>query len=92
MKGPGECDWEYLVMLGRYVLDKPSFARVVALNAESKASGVLTVYGFTDSILVNVGSSVIIAHPQTQPGLRTTSSGEAENRALSRGARDINVC
>ena len=49
MKDPRECDSENLVMLGRYLLDKPTFARVVKLNAESKASGVLTVDGFTDS-------------------------------------------
>ena len=103
MKDPRECDLENFVMLGRYLLDKPTFARVVTLNAESKASGVLTVDGFTDSdwagcpdtrrstdcTIVTVGGSVVIAHPQTQPGLPATSSGEAETRALSRGARNI---
>ena len=103
MKDPRECDWENLILLGRYLLDKPTFARVALLNEESKTSGVLTVDGFTDSdwagcpdtrrstdcSIVNVGGSVVIAHPQTQPGLPATSSGEAETRALSRGARDI---
>ena len=43
----------------------------------------------SDCSVVIVGGSVVIAHPQTQPGLPATSSGEAEARALSRGARDI---
>ena len=103
MKDPRECDWEYLIMLGRYILDKPIFACVALSNEDSKTAGILTADGFTDSdwagcpdtrrstdcSIVNVGGSVVIAHPQTQPGLLATSLGEAETRALSRGARDI---
>eukprot|EP00435_Cladocopium_sp_Y103_P041912 s1981_g11.t1 len=102
MKKPREVDWENLLTLGRCLLRKPTLARVVTFNPESKTSGVLTVDGFTDSdwagcldtcrssdCSVVVGGSVVIAHPQTQPGLPATSSGEAETRALSRGARDI---
>lgn len=103
MRDPREVDWENLLTLGRYLLHRPTLARIVTLNPESKASGILTVDGFTDSdwagcldtrrssdcSLVIVGGSVVIAHPQTQPGLPATSSGEAETRALSRGARDV---
>lgn len=67
--------------IGRYFLHKPALARVVTLNPESKASGILTVDGFTDSdwagcvdtrrssdcSVVIVGGSVVIAHQQTQP-------------------------
>ena len=102
MRGPREVDWSNLIVLAQYLLHKPDFARVTCLNAESKASGVLTVDRFTDSdwggcldtrrstdcSLINVGT-VVIAHPQTQPGTPASSSGEAETRALSRGARDI---
>ena len=98
MKEPREVDWENLLTLGRYLLHKPNLARVETLNPESKASGVLTVDGYTDSdwagcldtrcssdcsVVVVVGS-VVIAHPQTQPRFSATSSGEAETRALSR--------
>ena len=103
MRDPREVDWDNLLTLGRYLLHKPALARVVTWNPESRASGILTVDGFTDSdwagcldtrrssdcSVVIVGGSVVIAHPQTQPGLPATSSGEAETRALSRGARDI---
>ena len=103
MRGPREVDWSNLIVLAQYLLHKPDLARVTCLNAESKASGVLTVDGFTDSdwagcpdtrrstdcSLINVAGTVVIAHPQTQPGTPASSSGEAETRALSRGARDI---
>ena len=98
MKEPREVDWENLLTLGRYLLYKPNLARVVALNPESKASGVMTVDGFTDSdwagCLDTRRSSFawlyeVFAHPQTQPGLPATSSGEAEARAFGRGARDV---
>ena len=39
--------------------------------------------------MVIAGGSGVIACPQTQPSLPETSSGEADSRALSRGARDI---
>ena len=103
MREPREVDWSNLLVLARYLLHKPDLARVTTLNSESKTTGVLTLDGFTDSdwggcadtrrssdcTIINVGGSVVIAHPQTQPGTPATSSGEAETRALSRGARDI---
>ena len=102
MRDPREVDWSNLIVLARYLLYKPDLARVTVLNAESKASGVLTLDGYTDSdwggcpdtrrstdcTIINVGGTIVIAHPQTQPGTPATSSGEAETRALSRGARD----
>ena len=102
MPDPREVDWSNLIVLARYLLYKPDLARVTVLNAESKASGVLTLDGYTDSdwggcpdtrrstdcTIINVGGTIVIAHPQTQPGTPATSSGEAETRALSRGARD----
>ena len=95
-------DWSNLVVLARYLLYKPDLARVTVLNAESKTSRVLTLDGYTDSdwgrcldsrrstdcTIINVGGTIVIAHAQTQPGTPAASSGEAETRALSRGARD----
>ena len=49
MRDPREVDWDNPLTLGRYLLHKPVLARVVTLNPESKASGILTVDGFTDS-------------------------------------------
>ena len=83
MRGPREADWSNLIVLAQYLLHKPDLARVTCLTAESKASGVLTIDGFTDSdwggcldtrrstdcSLINVAGTVVIAHPQTQPGL-----------------------
>ena len=103
MRDPREVDWSNLTTLARYLLHKPDLARVTTLNPESLSSGVLTLDGFTDSdwagcadtrrstdcTIINVGGSAVTAHPQTQPGTPTTSSSEAETRALSRGARKI---
>ena len=74
----------------------------MAFNPESTASGVMAVDSFTDSdwaacsdtrrssdaSVAATGASVAIAHPQTQPGLSATSSGEPK-RAVSKGGRDI---
>ncbi|CAE7877650.1 unnamed protein product, partial [Symbiodinium microadriaticum] len=49
MRGPREADWSNLIVLAQYLLHKPDLARVTCLTAESKASGVLTIDGFTDS-------------------------------------------
>ena len=42
----------------------------------------------TDAVVVVLGGTVNSAHPQTQPGVPASSSGEAELRGLSRGAKD----
>jgi hypothetical protein len=100
MEEPHEVDWE--PSHTTTLLYKLNLARIVAFNPESMASGVMAVDSFTDSdwagrldtrrssdaSVVATDASVVIAHPQTQPGLSATSSGEPK-RAASKGGRDI---
>ena len=97
-----EHDFANLVLLARYLLGRPTVAKVTRLNAESMGDQPMTMDTYTDSdwancqdtrrstdgIMVNVAGTNVITHPQTQPGLPATSSGDAETRGLGRGGRE----
>ena len=55
---------------------------------DSDWAGCPDTHRSSDAVVSIIGGAVITGSSQTQPGLPATSSGDAETRAMSRGARE----
>ena len=102
MANPRQCDLKAAKVLGAYLNRHPKVYKVIALDAGITAQSELSLDIFTDSdwagcletrrstdcYVVVIGGAVIQCGTQTQPGLPATSSGDAELRGISRGARE----
>ena len=102
MANPRQCDLKAAKVLGAYLNRRPKVYKVIALDAGITAQSELSLDIFTDSdwagcletrrstdcYVVVIGGAVIQCGTQTQPGLPATSSGDAELRGISRGARE----
>ena len=102
MSAPRQCDLKAARVLGAYLNRHPKVYGVVALDAGTAAQSELSLDVFTDSdwagcletrrstdcYLAVLGGAVVACGSQTQPGFPATSSGCAEIRGISRGARE----
>ena len=91
------CDWHALARLGRYLIDKEDYVTVATSDASPLDRHLIAVEvdanwasdedgRSTSAVRIEVDGFRIVHASQTQPGLPSLSTGEAELRANTRGA------